>query len=421
MRKPQHMFKFFGWRLALAGASIHAIHSGLFMQAFGSYSVLLQREFGWTATTLSIAFAFTRMESGLLGPIQGWLLDRHGPRPIMMIGTIIFALGFFLFATMNSLTEFFIFYFLMALGSSLGGFLSITTALVNWFDKYRSSALAISQAGFAAGALFLPLLVYVLENYGWREASISSGVIILIIGLPVSLMMRHRPSDSGDFVDGINPKISSSKEQLFVQDSKQNNDFTAKQALRTRAFWMISAGHAASLLVVGSVMLHLPLHLTSPAIGMSLQKASFIVGAVPAMQIFGQFFGGFLGDRYDKKLILILCMLGHMSGLLLVTYPYFSLMIWGFVPVHGIAWGARGPIIQSIRADYFGPTNFGTIMGFSSMVVMIGMVLGPLVAGILADYTGSYTLGFTILAIAAGIGSVFFLLATPPKNPQVLV
>ena len=198
MRKPQHMFKFFGWRLALAGASIHAIHSGLFMQAFGSYSVLLQREFGWTATTLSIAFAFTRMESGLLGPIQGWLLDRHGPRPIMMIGTIIFALGFFLFATMNSLTEFFIFYFLMALGSSLGGFLSITTALVNWFDKYRSSALAISQAGFAAGALFLPLLVYVLENYGWREASISSGVIILIIGLPVSLMMRHRPSDSGD-------------------------------------------------------------------------------------------------------------------------------------------------------------------------------------------------------------------------------
>ena len=114
-------------------------------------------------------------------------------------------------------------------------------------------------------------------------------------------------------------------------------------------------------------------------------------------------------------------MIGHMLGLLLVTYPYFSIMIWIFVPMHGIAWGARGPIIQSIRADYFGPTNFGTIMGFSSMVVMIGMVLGPLVAGILADYTGSYTLGFTILAIAAGIGSVFFLLATPPKKPVSLV
>ena len=154
---------------------------------------------------------------------------------------------------------------------------------------------------------------------------------------------------------------------------------------------------------------------------MSLQKASFKVSAVPAMQIFGQFFGGYLGDRYDKKLILILCMIGHMLGLLLVTYPYFSIMIWIFVPMHGIAWGARGPIIQSIRADYFGPTNFGTIMGFSSMIVMIGMVLGPLVAGILADYTGSYTLGFTILAIAAGMGSVFFLLATPPKKSLALV
>ena len=421
MQKFQHIFNFFGWRLALAGASIHAIHSGLFMQAFGSYSVLLQREFGWTATTLSIAFAFTRMESGLLGPIQGWLLDRFGPRPIMIIGTTIFAAGFFLFATMNTLTEFFIFYFLMALGSSLGGFLSITTAIVNWFNKYRSSALAISQGGFAAGALFLPALVFVLENYGWREASIGSGIIILVVGLPVSNMMRHRPSEPGEFVDGIKPEKDPSAEDFPIQESTQTDDFSVKQALKTRAFWMISAGHAASLLVVGSIMLHLPLHLTSPAIGMSLQKASFIVGAVPAMQIFGQFFGGYLGDRYDKKLILILCMIGHMLGLLLVTYPYFSIMIWIFVPMHGIAWGARGPIIQSIRADYFGPTNFGTIMGFSSMVVMIGMVLGPLVAGILADYTGSYTLGFTILAIAAGIGSVFFLLATPPKKPVSLV
>ena len=421
MQKFQHIFKFFGWRLALAGASIHAIHSGLFMQAFGSYSVLLQREFGWTATTLSIAFAFTRMESGLLGPIQGWLLDRFGPRPIMMIGTTIFAVGFFFFETMNTLTEFFIFYFLMALGSSLGGFLSITTAIVNWFNKYRSSALAISQGGFAAGALFLPALVFVLENYGWREASVGSGIIILVVGLPVSNMMRHRPSEPGEFVDGIKPEIDPSEEQFFIQKSTQVNDFSVKEALKTRAFWMISAGHAASLLVVGSIMLHLPLHLTSPAIGMSLQKASFIVGAVPAMQIFGQFFGGYLGDRYDKKLILILCMIGHMLGLLLVTYPYFSIMIWIFVPMHGIAWGARGPIIQSIRADYFGPTNFGTIMGFSSMIVMIGMVLGPLVAGILADYTGSYTLGFTILAIAAGMGSVFFLLATPPKKSLALV
>ena len=421
MQKFQHTFKFFGWRLALGGAAIHAIHSGLFMQAFGSYSVLLQREFGWTATTLSIAFAFTRMESGLLGPLQGWLLDRFGPRPIMITGTIILALGFFLFATMNTLTEFFVFYFLMALGSSLGGFLSITTTIVNWFNKYRSSALAISQGGFAAGALFLPAIVFILENYGWREMSVVSGIIILIIGLPVSKMMRHRPSEPGEFVDGINPETFRSEEQFFIQKSTKIVNFTAKQALKTRAFWMISAGHAASLLVVGSIMLHLPLHLTSPAIGMSLQKASFIIGAVPAMQIFGQFLGGYLGDKYDKKLILILCMIGHMLGLLLVTYPYFSIMIWGFVPLHGIAWGARGPIISSIRADYFGPTNFGTIMGFSSMIVMIGMVVGPLLAGILADYTGSYTLGFTILAIAAGIGSVFFLFATPPKNPEILV
>ena len=91
-------------------------------------------------------------------------------------------------------------------------------------------------------------------------------------------------------------------------------------------------------------------------------------------------------------------------------------MIWAFVPLHGIAWGMRGPILQSMRADYFGPPNFGTIMGFSSMIMMIGMMTGPLLAGVMFDLTGTYTAGFTFLAIAAGLGSVFMYLATPPAG-----
>jgi MFS family permease len=392
------------------------MQSGLFMQAFGSYSVLLRDQFGWSATTLSIAFAMTRAESGLLGPLQGWMIDRFGPRRIMQIGVVMMAGGFMLFATTDNLTEFFGFYFLMSLGASLGGFLSVTTALVNWFQRHRSRALAISQTGFAIGGAMTPVLVYFMESQGWRATAFVSGIIILVVGMPLTLLVRHRPADHGDFPDGIDP-ASQVDDGYEAPEGLTRVDFTAKQALRTRAFWMISLGHGSALLVVGALMLHLSLYLTSDAAGMTLQQASFVVGALPLMQLVGQLAGGFFGDMVNKRAIVTLCMVGHAVGLLLLTYHVNTLMIWAFVPFHGLAWGARGPLMQSLRADYFGPTNFGTIMGFSSMIVMLGMITGPLLAGFLADQTGTYTIGFTILAILAGLGSVFFILATPPAQP----
>jgi len=410
------VLRFFGWRIVAAGAAIQAMQSGLFMQAFGSYSVLLRDDFGWSRTTLSVAFAMTRAESGMLGPIQGWMIDRFGPRRIMQFGIVMMAGGFMLFSTIQNLPQFFFFYFLMALGASLGGFLSVTTALVNWFQRYRSRALATSQTGFAIGGSLTPALVYFMETYGWRPTAFVSGIIVLAVGLPLTFLIRHRPGDYGEFPDGIDP-TTQVDDGYQAPEGLTRVDFTASQALRTRAFWMISLGHASALLVVGAVMLHLSLYLTGDAVGMTLQQASFIVGALPAMQLIGQLAGGFFGDLVNKRAIVTLCMAGHAIGLLLLTYQVNTLMIWAFVPFHGLAWGARGPLMQSLRADYFGPTNFGTIMGFSSMIVMLGMISGPLLAGVLADYFGDYRVGFTILAILAGLGSIFFIMATPPAQP----
>jgi len=416
MNQLRTRLRFYGWRIVGAGAAIQAMQSGLFMQAFGSYSVLLQREFGWSATTLSIAFAMTRAESGILGPFQGWLIDRFGPRRIMQVGIVMMAAGFIAFSQTQDLTQFFGFYFLMSVGASLGGFLSVTTAIVNWFQRFRSRALATSQTGFAIGGSLVPVLVYFLENYGWRETAFASGIAVLVLGLPLSMLIRHRPADYGEFPDGIDPDSIADDDDYVAPEGLTEVDFTASQAIRTRAFWMISLGHASSLLVVGSLMLHLPLYLTND-VGMSLQKASFIVGALPMMQLAGQMLGGYYGDQVNKRAIVVVCMLGHATGLLMLTFAVNQAMIWAFVPLHGLAWGGRGPLMQSMRADYFGPTNFGTIMGFSSMIVMIGMVIGPLVAGFLKDQTGTYTMAFTILAIGAGVGSIFFYLATPPEPP----
>jgi MFS family permease len=91
-------------------------------------------------------------------------------------------------------------------------------------------------------------------------------------------------------------------------------------------------------------------------------------------------------------------------------------MIVAFVVLHGLAWGTRGPLMAAIRADYFGATNFGAIMGTSSMIAAFGTTAGPLIAGVLADRTGNYEAGFTVLATMAALGSIFFILARPPRR-----
>ena len=147
-------------------------------------------------------------------------------------------------------------------------------------------------------------------------------------------------------------------------------------------------------------MVHLFLHLTE-SFGYSDAKAAFFIGLMTAFQIVGQVGGASLGDFISKRLIVIACMGMHAVGLLLVAHINAEWAVVAFCVLHGTAWGTRGPLMQAIRADYFGRSSFGTIMGFSSMIVMIGTTAGPFMAGVLYDKYGSYELAFTIIAFIA--------------------
>jgi MFS family permease len=114
-------------------------------------------------------------------------------------------------------------------------------------------------------------------------------------------------------------------------------------------------------------------------------------------------------------------MLMHMAGLLLLTYAIVLPMIIGFAVLHGVAWGLRGPFMQALRADYFGRSAIGMILGLSYTIIIIGQVGGPMIAGIFADLTGNYRAGFTVVALLAGLGSLFFLLAKRPARPLTSV
>jgi MFS family permease len=397
---------FYGWWMVAAGFGLELLIGALLFHAYGAYAVMLREEFGWSKTLVAAAFAMSRAESGILGPVQGWLTDRFGPRALIRVGMCVFGVGFMLFSRIEGPVAFFATFFLMALGSSLGGYLPISVALVTWFRRRRALALSMSGMGMSIGGLLTPLIALSLTRFGWRWTAFASGVVVLLVALPLAQVMRHPPETYGLRPDGEAPRPVAAR-------ADEPRSFTARQAMATRAFWLISLGHAAALLVVSAVMVHMVIHVTE-RLGYSLHQAATVVALLTIMQATGQLTGGWLGDRFSKRWICAGCMLGHALALLVLAFATAYWMILLFAVLQGLAWGMRGPLMAAIRADYFGSAAFGSISGFASMVVMFGMILGPLVAGVLADRTGSYVPGFSVLATLAAAGSVAFVLARRP-------
>jgi sugar phosphate permease len=335
----------------------------------------------------------------------------------MRVGMVIFCLGFILFSQINSLAMFYVAFLMLSLGAGLAGFFPLSVSMVNWFERYRARALSTMSLGLAVGGMIVPLVAFCLDTFGWRTTAFASGVIGLIVGLPLVQVMRKRPEDYGEYVDGIVPGSAADADDPEKPSSSLGPpvDFTAKEAMRTSSFWLISLGHTSALLIVSAVTVHAVPHLTEN-LGYSLAAASLVVTLLTVAQVAGMIAGGYLGDRMDKRKIAIACMAMHSVALLLLAYAANLPMVIAFAILHGFAWGARGPLMQAIRADYFGRTYFGAIMGWSSLIVMLGLIAGPLVAGGLADATGSYEAGFTILAIGAAAGSIFFMLTRRPAD-----
>ncbi len=402
---------FYGWYIVGAAGGLQGMSMLVWMQSYGAYVVLLQDEFGWGKAWIAGAFALTRVESGILGPLQGWLTDQYGPRAILRIGIVLFGLGFLLFSQVQSLLTFYLTFALIALGASLGGFATVMVAIVSWFDRHRSKAIAGSLLGGSIGSLSVPIVFACLEMYGWRTTAVISGFFVLVVGLPLAQVVRHKPEMHGEAPDGITEPHEEGEKKKIVKIV----DFTARQAMRTRAFWLISIGHACSLLTVSAVMVHLVPHLTE-GLDYSLKQAGYIVALLAGSVLLGQLGGGYLGDRFSKRMICATCMVSHAIGIVLVTFASSLVMVVAFALVYGLSWGARGPNLVGMRADYFGTTSYGTIMGFSSLVAMFGMSTGPILAGYLADVQGNYQMGFTILATGAFLGSFAFIFATPPRR-----
>jgi len=390
---------FYGRVIVAAGYVVQALNGGLLFHAFSAYVLPLQDEFGWNRTLLSSAFALVRMESGLLGPLQGWMIHRFGPRRVMTVGNVLFAGGFLLFAQMNSVASFYGALAIVALGSSLGGFMPIAATVTNWFSRRRSTALGITLSGMGAGGLMVPLVVSLIASHGWRWMATLSAVLIAALAVPAAQFMRSRPEDYGQVVDGAPPPPPAPGQ---ADPSPQEPSFTVRQALQTRTFWLLSLVHASALLIVGTVLVHQIPHMVE-GIGLSATAAGSVVGVLVVVVMSGQLLGGWIGDRVNKRLIIFGAMWVHAVAMVIFAYADSMRGAVAFAILHGAAWGVRGTLINSIRADYFGRASYAQLSGFSSMLIMVGMTAGPVISGIAYDVTGSYRGAFLTLATLAAV------------------
>ncbi len=408
---------FHGWWMAGAGSLMQFVQGTLLLHSFGAYFAVLRDDRGWSKTELSGAAALHQMEAAILGPLLGWFLDRFGTPWVIRTGVLVFGAGFMLLSNVDSLLAFYGVFVLTAMGASLCGFFPLNVALIHWFEKKRSKALSSMQVGMASGGLCVPLVAWALATWGWRATAFTSGILIIVICLPLSFVFRRRPEDMGQVLDGAEPVAPESEPKAEDKSRTSTRDFTAREALRTQAFWLLSLGHGFALFVVMGVNTHAITHMKE-GLGYSVEVASLVILLQTVAQLCGLGVFAWLGDRLDKRLMCAACMLGHMAGLLFLTYASNPAMIVAYALLHGAAWGIRGPMMQAIRADYFGRNAIGMILGLSFMIIVIGQVGGPMIAGILADATGNYRAGFTVLALLAGLGSAFFLLAKPPARPS---
>ena len=418
---------FYGWKLAGVGLLVTGLVSGPVWSGVGVWVKVLELDMGWSRTQLTGAFSLARLQGGLIGPFSGFLIDRLGPRRMVFIGLAVTGLGFILFSRATNLVTFYIAYTLIMVGANSGSWLPIMSVLNRWFDRKRTRAMSIAGEGdFVGGLLLVPVLAWAVTpgHLGWSTTAVWIGVIFLAVAWPISRFVRDRPEDYGQYADGVIPphlQAHLSEGQRAVDDTAERNppesdqlEFTARQAIRTSAFWLISFGHALTSMLIATMSVHFVPLLTDE--GLSLQTAAYVWSTLMAAGAVFQPVGGYLGDRLPKGLVIFVFCTLQAAGFTLAAFAHSLPMAILAGVMYGAGFGGRDPITTSIRGDYFGRKAFATITGIS-MVPLFAFALGaPMFAATMFDAFGNYTLAFLILGGLGATSGVLFLFAKKPES-----
>ena len=412
---------FYGWWVVAAGSPAMTFIAASTWQAAGTFFVALEREFGWSRILLSGAFAMARAEGAVMGPMEGILSDRLGGRRTMLIGFAVCVFGFLLLSTVQNPFTFYLAYVIVSTGAGLAGYIPIITIINFWFNRLRTIAMSGPLIGSSLGGALIPFLAWGIDAHGWRWAAGGCGLFLAFAAGPIVMAIRNRPEPYGLWPDGapLPPADASSAPGATSPPQRTSafvtRDFTVRQAIRNRAFWLISIAHAGTAILFTTMAIHLVPHLTDQ--GMSLPGAGVVVLTLTVTTGVFQIVGGWLGDRVEKRYVIAAFMTVQAGGILFLLLVDGFLLGLAFGVIAGIGQGGRAPAMTSIRGEYFGRRFFGTIMGLSMVPMNIGMIIVPLATGITYDKVGNYNLPFVFLAVAVFAGGAVMLVVRPPRPP----
>lgn len=402
-----------GWWIVVVSGIFHGLFGGLYHTGISVYFLPLIRDFQISRTTLSLAFSLRTLEGGIEGPLAGYMVDRFGPRSVIVFGVVTGGLGFILLATTRSYPMFLlVFLGLLTIGFSTP-FHGIAFSINQWFRRRLGIAMSLAATGSAVGGFLLtPAVAWVVLNpdLGWRWAAVISGLILLIIGPPLALAYR-KPTEAEAAMDEAPPAPvgTASGETPRVYE-----DFTVREALHTPTYWILALAIGLRLTAQSALMVHLIPILVSrqvdEGVGASL-LALMALARLPSM-----IGAGWLADRWSRPKVSALSMVAGVmaSGVALWGPDGLSTGV-GFILLFAVA-QASNSITWALIGQFFGRRNFGTLRGGVTMVQSLMSTGGPITAGWVFDRWGNYSnalMGIVALYLVSAF--VFWGLKEPTR------
>ncbi|MFO7599037.1 MAG: MFS transporter [Candidatus Desulfacyla sp.] len=407
---------FYGWWIVLATSLIHIWGAGTFYYGFTAFFNPIVDELGWSYAATSFAASLRSIEGGIASPLVGFATDRYGARRLLVLGSILGGLGFILLSRIQTLWSFYLIFIFLSVGSSLLFPVPGWTAVANWFVKKRGIALGTLSATMGIAGLVIYLVNWLIGLYGWRHTLVILGIGMWAVGIPSALVVRTRPEPYGLLPDGdeARPLKQGLSTVTLSQETQKGQEFTARAALKTRAFWMLAILVTLSAATLHAVVVHIMPYLVS--IHFSRETAGLTASLLILVSAMGRFVLGWLTSRVDTRYLMALALLLQALGLLALTYVQGLGMAALFVGLFGPGYGGVITLRLTMQAEFFGSKAFGAIQGIMMAILIIGTMASPLLAGYCFDIYGTYRPAWLMMALLLLIVTPLSILARPPKT-----
>jgi MFS family permease len=413
---------FYGW-VNLGVMFFFNIAVMLMMMAFSFFLPYWVKEFGWSRGLASGAQTVSIVLSGIAAPMVAVFIMKRGTKRAIVSGNILCVAGLVMLSYQNHIWELYLGVgVLLGLGMSIGGMLAGMTVINNWFVMKRPAALSISMAAMGfSGVIVQPSLMKMIGTFGWRHTYLIMAVVCFLfcVVLP-ALLLKDRPEDLGQVPDGpVSEKPSQTKSAIRPPANvyKTPVDFTVKEALRTRALWLLVAYGALQFFVMNGLFAHQIAFLFD--LGISSTNAGLIGGVFGAIMGVSQLGIGFLGLRFKMHSLAVFSMVLGLAGFALLLVAKSVPMVLAYAVIYGISQGIGSIAVGNIFPDYFGRSEFPKIMGYTMPFNTFISGLGAPITGFIRDITGSYIPAFRILLALLAVSFFCILFAKPPRHPSM--